>query len=257
MSQAATSTTSESVQAVFRYGEPDRSVPASARSLFSQPKLVNMHEAQLPLHNYRTATHLTRGVEGLHRHGFTLLENHVDPGMYATEQDVRESYIPYVEKLVRELTGCKTAIVNNAAFRRKVAEKYDKDKAFYHPKGGEIDRMMAAFPSDVAMSMSVFPLCLWSTFPFPDEVVGLRAGARTWSFTYLIGFTQSRPNKPTVPSNPPAACTSTTPCKVCSTQSGTAAPTWHPRAQKPLLQSTPPSAHPGSRRSASGGHSSG
>ncbi|KIX94929.1 uncharacterized protein Z520_09239 [Fonsecaea multimorphosa CBS 102226] len=139
------------VEAIFRYEEPDRSVPASERSLFSSPAPHNLREEKLPLHDYRSSTTLAKGAEGLHKHGFTVVEHHVDPSAWATERDVLDTYIPVVQDLVKSVTGCKTAIVNNVAFRRKLANKYDANKMFFHPRDGELDKVIGALPSDRPM----------------------------------------------------------------------------------------------------------
>ncbi|OAP60994.1 hypothetical protein AYL99_05998 [Fonsecaea erecta] len=136
------------VEAIFRYEEPDRSVPAEQRSLFSAPAPHNLKEEKLTLHDYRTDTKLAKGVEGLHKHGFTVVEHHVNPSAWATEEAIRQTYIPVVQELVKSVTGCRTALVNNVAFRRKPPSNADANKKFYHPRDGEIDKMVGALPSD-------------------------------------------------------------------------------------------------------------
>ncbi|KIW91169.1 uncharacterized protein Z519_08064 [Cladophialophora bantiana CBS 173.52] len=148
---ATTTTSAPAVEAIFRYEEPDRSVPAEERSLFSRPAPRNVREEKLTLNDYRTDTKLAKGAEGLHKHGFTVVEHHIDPSAWATEEDILQTYIPAVQELVETVTGCKTAIVNNVAFRRKKAREYDADRTFYHPRGGEMDKMISALPSDRPM----------------------------------------------------------------------------------------------------------
>ncbi|EXJ71369.1 uncharacterized protein A1O5_05176 [Cladophialophora psammophila CBS 110553] len=150
----ATTTTASApaVEAIFRYEEPDRSVPAEERSFFSRPAPRNLREEKLTLNDYRTDTKLAKGAEGLHKHGFTVVEHYIDPSAWATEEDILQTYIPAVQELVETVTGCKTAIVNNVAFRRKKAREYDADRTFYHPRGGELDKMISALPSDRPMS---------------------------------------------------------------------------------------------------------
>ncbi|KAJ9607576.1 hypothetical protein H2200_007654 [Cladophialophora chaetospira] len=157
MSQTMTETHATAVRGAFRYGEPDSAIPADKRSLFSQPHLVNLQEETLPLRDYRSDTKLVRGVEGLHKHGFTLVEHHLDPHAWDDEAAVRGAYIPSVEQLVKNVTGCKTAIVNNVAFRRKHATQYDADKNFYHPRDGDLDKMLATLPCDRAMISPIDP----------------------------------------------------------------------------------------------------
>ena len=155
MSQTGTETQTKVVEAIFRYGEPDRSVTAEQRSRFAQPRLVNMKEEKVELHDYRLDTKLTKGVEGLHKHGFTLVENHLSDDAWSSEDVVRSTYMPSVEQLVKNVTGCKKAITNSVTFRRKHASRYDADKGFYHPAGGDFDRMIDGLRADRAMSTSI------------------------------------------------------------------------------------------------------
>jgi GA4 desaturase len=162
--QSPPASTNIPTKAIFRYCEPDRSVPASERSLFAQPKPINLHEETLPLHNYRTATHLERGPAGLDKHGFTLVieedrDSDIDidtdaAGWWSDETALRKTYIPAVEALVRRVTGCRVAVVNNVAFRRRGGSRYDGEEGtkYYHPRGGELDRMIEKLDCDVPMS---------------------------------------------------------------------------------------------------------
>jgi hypothetical protein len=169
-SPPASTNTNIPTKAIFRYCEPDRSVPASERSLFAQPRPINLHEETLQLHNYRTATHLERGPAGLDKHGFTLVvEDDNDhrhslgdidtdatdaAAWWSDETALRKTYIPAVEALVRRVTGCRVAVVNNVAFRRRGGSRYDGEEGtkYYHPRGGELDRMIEMLDCDVPMS---------------------------------------------------------------------------------------------------------
>jgi hypothetical protein len=117
MSQTATET--KTYRGVFRYMEPDETIPAEERSMFSQPRPKNLHQETLTLHNVREDTTLAPGLAGLDRQGFALIKDEMDPAVYESEEAIRKSYIPLVEAFVEEITGCRKAIVNNVAMRRK------------------------------------------------------------------------------------------------------------------------------------------
>lgn len=152
MSQTTTQTQTPVVEAIFRYQEPDLSVSADMRALFAQPKPIKLHEEKMVLHDYRTDSKLERGFAGLDKHGFTLVEHHTDPAAWDDEEAVRKTYIPELEQLVKNLTGCKTAIVNNVAFRRQLPKYYELSKDFFHPRGGKFDQIISSLPSDIALS---------------------------------------------------------------------------------------------------------
>ncbi len=135
-------------------GDPQRSVSADQRSRFALPRLVNMNEEKSILRDYRSDKNLTKGAEGLDKHGFTLVEHQLSDDTWSDEEAIRSSYAPLVEQLVKNVTGCKTAIVNSVAFRRKYAKQYDADERFYHPAGGDLDKMVDTLPNDRIMSWS-------------------------------------------------------------------------------------------------------
>jgi hypothetical protein len=153
MSHTKIETRTQTVEATFRYEEPDLSVPAQERSLFAKVKAKNVQEEKLPLHDYRTAINLAKGVECLDKHGFTLVENHLDESAWATEEDIRAKYVPSVERLVKNVTGCKTVIVNNVSFRRKLPKVADSEegKTFYFARGSDFDRQIEALPMKLPM----------------------------------------------------------------------------------------------------------
>lgn len=66
---------------------------------------------------------------------------------WSTPEDVERTYIPAISALVKSVTGCKTVLVNNVAFRRKPVNM-QADPKFYHKRGGDLDTMARSMPTD-------------------------------------------------------------------------------------------------------------
>lgn len=76
-----------------------------------------------------------------------MVQHQIDESAWSTDESIRSTYIPAVSELVKSITGCKTALVNNVAFRRKAVD-YQADPKFYHKRGGALDEMARAMPTD-------------------------------------------------------------------------------------------------------------
>lgn len=143
--------------AKFRFGVPDFSVPPEDRSLFSFPATTKVVHERIELHDFRTSTEVTKGPEGLDVQGFTYI-NHRSV-LHNSDQwfdSVRDAYIPEVEDLICKVTGAKRAIVNNVAFRRKLAADQE-DPTFYYKRGHPLDQALSEIPKDVALGEN-FPV---------------------------------------------------------------------------------------------------
>lgn len=66
---------------------------------------------------------------------------------WATAENIESTYIPAVSTLVKSITGCKTVLVNNVAFRRRPVNQ-QADPKFYHKAGGELDNLARSIPTD-------------------------------------------------------------------------------------------------------------
>ncbi|KAK3620614.1 hypothetical protein LTR22_025515 [Elasticomyces elasticus] len=147
-------TTSAEQKALFRFSIPDHSVSAYDRSLFAPPANKEVREEKLSLHDFRTSEDITHGGTGIDTQGFTYIKRRSalsDSGRWFQEDDLERIYFPEVEKLLCELTGAKRAVVNNVAFRRKVASKEDVDHSFVMKRGCDFDLAIAKSPKDVAV----------------------------------------------------------------------------------------------------------
>lgn len=86
----------------------------------------------LPLFDYRTDPFIIKGFQGLDAHGFTVVqhESSLSGDAWFEGSNLEDVYLPEVEKLVKDLTGCKSVVCDNAAFRRKPARK-QADPEYY------------------------------------------------------------------------------------------------------------------------------
>ena len=144
MSPAATTS---DVEAIFRFNDPDPDITAEDRALFAIAAAKTVTEKKLTLHDLRTANHLPSDSECLHKHGFTVVRNSVDTNAWSSAENIDSIYIPAISSLLKDLTGCKTVLVNNVAFRRKRV-KQQADPKFYHKPGGMLDTLAKSMPTD-------------------------------------------------------------------------------------------------------------
>lgn len=124
---------------VFTFVEPDLSIPAHERPMFAAPETKTSVAEKLVLHDFRTATDIARGAEGLDVQGFTFI-NHTSA--LSTErllngtniEDVEGTYAQESLNLILELTGAKRGIVHNVVFRRRLSPG-EPDLSSLFPKG--------------------------------------------------------------------------------------------------------------------------
>lgn len=130
---------SEPTYGVFTFVEPDLSIPATERPMFAAPETKNSVEEKLVLHDFRTATDVVRGAEGLDAQGFTFI-NHksaLDTELLLTGTNIETVEGTYAQEslnLLLELTGAKRGIVHNVVFRRRLSPG-EPDLSSLFPKG--------------------------------------------------------------------------------------------------------------------------
>lgn len=140
-------------EATIRYNVPDFSVPAQDRSLFATAAPKQVSDLKIPLRDARTDSDIVQGPAGLDIQGFAYVNHHSaldDSGRWFVGQDFEEVYLPEVCDLVCKVTGAKKAIVNNCAFRRRLADE-QADPTFYLKRGCTLDQELAKFPRNVAL----------------------------------------------------------------------------------------------------------
>lgn len=124
---------------VFTFVEPDLSIPAKDRPMFAAPETKTSVEEKLVLNDFRTATDVVRGAEGLDVQGFAFI-NH--KSSLPTErllngtniEDVEDTYAQEALNLMIALTGAKRGIVHNVVFRRRLSPG-EPDLSSLFPKG--------------------------------------------------------------------------------------------------------------------------
>lgn len=199
---------------------------------------------RVELHDIRTSPDLMKGGAGLDVQGFTYVQ-HISALALSGEQlsarGVEEVYKPEMVELILRLTGDKTVVINNIAFRRKLAGEEHKDPTYYFKKGSHYDRVLARMPRDEA-----FGELFWKSVLRP-----LRYAVERFLLLVQFFLSKSLGKKATRPSSQPAMPISTSPCKVCAIPSAGAAGTstqlrnrlWMPRRREQKLHATRCIAH--------------
>lgn len=124
---------------LFTFVEPDLSIPAKDRPMFAAPETKTSVEEKLVLHDFRTATDVARGAEGLDVQGFTFV-NHTsslspERLLNGTNiEDVEGTYAQEALDFMLNLTGAKRGIVHNVVFRRRLSPG-EPDLSSLFPKG--------------------------------------------------------------------------------------------------------------------------
>jgi len=149
---------------IFRFSVPDLSLTADERGLFSFPANTEVKEERLQFHDARMDTNIVQGPKGLDVQGFTYIEHRSalsDSDQWTTGQDVEERYIPEVEELICRITGAKRAVVNNVAFRQKLADMQVDHKLVLR-RGNKIDLALEKVPKNVTMGELIHVRRLYS-----------------------------------------------------------------------------------------------
>ena len=141
---------------ILRFSVPDFSVSASDRSFFAFAAPKKAVDQSIPLNDARISRKIVPGPAGLDVQGFAFI-NHKS-ALHASKewfsgQNVEDVYLPEVCQLICDVTGAKRAIVNNVAFRRRLADEQN-DPTFYLKKGCELDKEFSLLPRDRTMGKS-------------------------------------------------------------------------------------------------------
>ncbi|KAI5366595.1 Putative hydroxylase/desaturase AsaB [Septoria linicola] len=135
--------------AIFRFVEPDLTIPAYDRAIFANPRPKRLEQLELPLHDFRTSTEVARGFEGLDQQGFTYIEHasSLTPDEMLAGRNAEDKLAPEVLEMMAKLTGAKRGVVHSIGFRRIPASK-QQDLDFVPMRGSEIDQQMEQIPKD-------------------------------------------------------------------------------------------------------------
>lgn len=134
---------------ILHFREPDPSITKDDRALFSNAAAKRAVNESIPLNDIRTDARITLGPAGLDKQGFAYLKHQsaLASEEWFTGRNVEDVYIPEVCDLVCEMTGAKRAIVNNVAFRRRLADN-QADPMFYHKRDGPLDKEVGKMARD-------------------------------------------------------------------------------------------------------------
>lgn len=148
MSSTTTQTSTIPTTATFKFTEPDTSADPRDSAYFSIPTPKTVRFQSLPIHDYRTTTALSKGPQGLMRHGFTVVNQ--TPALsgksWFSESNIRNVYFPEVSSLVTNLTGASKVCFLNAVFRRNPND--DPPDGKHRHKAGEQDDSRVPKPED-------------------------------------------------------------------------------------------------------------
>ena len=139
---------------IFRFVEPDLTVPAEDRAIFANPRPKRLEQLELPLHDFRTSSEVAKGYAGLDTQGFTYL-SHVSalsPEQMLEGRNAEEKLAPEVLDMMLKLTGAKRGVVHSIGFRRTLASK-QQDLDFVPMRDSAIDQIMAKIPKDQMLGM--------------------------------------------------------------------------------------------------------
>lgn len=139
---------------IFRFVEPDLTIPAQDRAIFANPRPKHLVQLELPLHDIRTSNKITSGSAGLDVQGFTYL-HHVSalsPEQMLTGRNAEDLLAPETLEMMIKYTGAKRGVVHSVGFRRIPASK-QLDLEFVPLRGSEIDLAMERIPKDQMLGM--------------------------------------------------------------------------------------------------------
>ncbi|EME38479.1 hypothetical protein DOTSEDRAFT_39471 [Dothistroma septosporum NZE10] len=137
------------VYGIFRFLEPDLSVPAEDRAIFAAPANVRAVEERIQLHDFRTSADVARGAQGLDVQAFTYIKHKSSLSGEEMLQgtNVEDIYAPETVDMILKLTGASRGVVHNVAFRRDPATKQN-DLKYVMRAGGERDQAVMSLPQD-------------------------------------------------------------------------------------------------------------
>lgn len=144
---------SELVFGTLRFSEPDLSVSAAERALYTFPATKRFTDEAVQLHDFNAADELTKGAEGIDVQGFSYIKHRsiiTEEDEWFTGQNVEEKYIPETEELVLKITGARKAVVSQIGFRRRLVEPA-WDPNYAPKKGSAVDERFSKVPRNAVL----------------------------------------------------------------------------------------------------------
>lgn len=139
----------DSTFGIFRFLEPDLSVPAHERATFAGPASKAAKEETIELHDFRSDKSIARGREGLDVQGFTYVEHasSLTGEELLAGTKAEDIYAPEVIGFMLKLTGGSRAVAHDVGFRRKLANR-QADLYHVQRRGNEMDQAVSKLPRD-------------------------------------------------------------------------------------------------------------
>ncbi|KAF2217519.1 hypothetical protein CERZMDRAFT_92166 [Cercospora zeae-maydis SCOH1-5] len=139
----------EPTHGIFRFVDPDLSVPAYDRAIFANPRPKRLEQLKLPLHNFWTSDEVAKGSAGLDTQGFTYIEHasSLTAEQVFEDGNVEAVLVPETIDMMLKLTGAKRGVAHNVGFRRKAATKQE-NLDFIPMRGNELDQILAKMPKN-------------------------------------------------------------------------------------------------------------
>ena len=115
----------DQTRAILTFHEPDESIKPEDRGLFAFAGQKRVVKQQVNLQDARNDINIVKGPRGLDAQGFAYIKHRSalhNSDQWFSGQNVEDIYLPEVKRLICEITGAKRAVVNNVAFRRRLAK---------------------------------------------------------------------------------------------------------------------------------------
>lgn len=161
-----TTTATTTTKGILRFSIPDESVTAEQRAFFATPQNKDFVSQEVELHDFNNASsEIVKGAAGLDVQGFTWIHHksqiataeNASNGRFFEGSNIEDLYLPELERLIENVTGCKKAVAWNGVTRRKLPIHQDGKPTLQHRKGGELDQIFDRLRRDVPFSKYLFP----------------------------------------------------------------------------------------------------
>lgn len=142
------------VYGTFRFFDPDPSVPAEERAIYAGPAPKEAKEETIQLHDFRTASDVAKGFEGLDVQGFTYVKHtsSLRGEEIAQGTNAEDMYAAEIVDLVLSLTGAGHAVVHDITLRTNPS-MMQTDLFKVHLRGNEVDQAIMKLPRDKILGL--------------------------------------------------------------------------------------------------------
>ncbi|KAF2769756.1 hypothetical protein EJ03DRAFT_351027 [Teratosphaeria nubilosa] len=145
------SSETELTKGYVRFSVPDLSISGKELAIYSPPISKSVKQESVPLHDFRTATDVAKGAEGLDVQGFTWIKHQSSlksPDEFITGRNIEDIYVQECIDLIKDLTGAKKGVVHNVALRRQPRTRFDPNSVDSPRRGDASDQAIMKLPRD-------------------------------------------------------------------------------------------------------------